>query len=109
MHMTHHSCPFITFKNSMTALAYYMDKGDTITIWAQIVYREGQGVYVMLLTNNKHLLVIYQRSHSKMMPEVGTINTVRQTLEMFPNQPVPRTRFDTNLIVFKCLHMYHDE
>ncbi|XP_067092087.1 cation channel sperm-associated auxiliary subunit epsilon-like [Osmerus mordax] len=74
MHMTHHSCPFITFKNSMTALAYYMDKGDTIIIWAQIVYTEGQGVHVMLLNNNKHLLIISQRSHSQMALEVGTIN-----------------------------------
>ena len=77
--MTHHSCPFITFKNSMTALAYYMDKGDSIKMWAHVVCTEGKGVHVILLNNNRHLLTMSQKSHSEVKKEVATLNMVRLT------------------------------
>ncbi|XP_067411349.1 cation channel sperm-associated auxiliary subunit epsilon [Emydura macquarii macquarii] len=37
-------CPYIEFKHSMDLNVYYLDMGDEVTFWAQIVYMENLGL-----------------------------------------------------------------
>lgn len=79
MRGTPHECPFISFQHSMDGLAYYLDKGDRMEFWAQVVYPEGKGVHVKLQNNKEHLLQIFQKSLIESVHQVDTVNTVRPT------------------------------
>ncbi|XP_035380176.1 cation channel sperm-associated protein subunit epsilon-like [Electrophorus electricus] len=57
------SCPFITFTHSMSKLTYYIDKGNCLELWADVVYPENKGVNVQLLSNRKQLLMIKERTY----------------------------------------------
>ncbi|XP_041756611.1 cation channel sperm-associated protein subunit epsilon isoform X2 [Coregonus clupeaformis] len=72
---SYHDCPFISFEHSMNTISYNMDKGDQMVLWAQIVYPEGKGVHVKLLSNNEDLLNIEQKSHFEGVNSVDTVNT----------------------------------
>ncbi|XP_029766897.1 cation channel sperm-associated protein subunit epsilon [Terrapene carolina triunguis] len=37
-------CPYLVFKHSMDLNVYYLDMGDEVTFWAQIVYMENLGL-----------------------------------------------------------------
>nr|XP_042702389.1 cation channel sperm-associated protein subunit epsilon [Chrysemys picta bellii] len=37
-------CPYVVFKHSMDLNVYYLDMGDEVTFWAQIVYMENLGL-----------------------------------------------------------------
>ncbi|TFK03237.1 nicotinamide N-methyltransferase-like [Platysternon megacephalum] len=37
-------CPYLVFKHSMDLNVYYLDMGDKVTFWAQIVYMENLGL-----------------------------------------------------------------
>ncbi|XP_075780988.1 cation channel sperm-associated auxiliary subunit epsilon isoform X1 [Pelodiscus sinensis] len=39
-------CPYIVFKHSMNLNVYYLDMGDEVTFWAQIVYMENLGLSI---------------------------------------------------------------
>uniref|UniRef100_A0A8C8VE94 Uncharacterized protein n=1 Tax=Pelusios castaneus TaxID=367368 RepID=A0A8C8VE94_9SAUR len=38
------TCPYIVFKHSMDLNVYYLDMGEEVTFWAQIVYMENLGL-----------------------------------------------------------------
>ena len=54
--ITHHDCPYVTFKHSMNNYGYYLDKGQELLFWAQVVYHEGKGVHIQVLRSRAKLL-----------------------------------------------------
>lgn len=55
-------CPYISFQHNMNSNIYYLDKGQNVTFWTQIVFLENMGLSVEvglyrpeLLKQRKHL------------------------------------------------------
>ncbi|XP_039093436.1 cation channel sperm-associated protein subunit epsilon isoform X4 [Hyaena hyaena] len=41
-------CPYVAFLNNIFTVFYFLDKGQNISIWTQIVYPENVGLYIMV-------------------------------------------------------------
>ncbi|XP_030111443.1 cation channel sperm-associated protein subunit epsilon-like protein isoform X7 [Mus musculus] len=41
-------CPYLAFQHNIHSQFYHMDKGESLTIWSQIVYPENRGLYIVL-------------------------------------------------------------
>ncbi|XP_059533249.1 cation channel sperm-associated auxiliary subunit epsilon-like [Myotis daubentonii] len=44
---TKEKCPFVTFHNNIR-IFYLLDKGESLSVWAQIVYPENNGLYIIM-------------------------------------------------------------
>ncbi|KAF7253284.1 Cation channel sperm-associated protein subunit epsilon, partial [Varanus komodoensis] len=49
-------CPYISFQHSMELNIYYLDKGDNVTFWTQIVFLENLGLSTDIKTYRSDLL-----------------------------------------------------
>ncbi|KAH0622536.1 hypothetical protein JD844_024923, partial [Phrynosoma platyrhinos] len=49
-------CPYISFEHNMNQNIYYLDMGDKVAFWAQIVFLENLGLSVNTEVFNSHLL-----------------------------------------------------
>ncbi|XP_052056191.1 cation channel sperm-associated auxiliary subunit epsilon-like isoform X2 [Apodemus sylvaticus] len=41
-------CPYLAFQHNVHSQFYHLDKGESLTIWTQIVYPENRGLYIVL-------------------------------------------------------------
>ncbi|XP_055465898.1 cation channel sperm-associated auxiliary subunit epsilon [Psammomys obesus] len=41
-------CPFLAFQHNIMRHFYFLDKGESLTVWSQIVYRENLGLYIIV-------------------------------------------------------------
>lgn len=45
---TKDKCPYMAFHNNVARVFYFLDKGETLTLWTQIIYPENTGLYVVV-------------------------------------------------------------
>lgn len=45
---TKEKCPFVAFHNNINRVFYILDKGENLSVWAQIVYPENNGLYIIV-------------------------------------------------------------
>ncbi|XP_037842011.2 cation channel sperm-associated auxiliary subunit epsilon isoform X9 [Chlorocebus sabaeus] len=45
---TKNKCPYMAFHNNVARVFYFLDKGETLTFWTQIIYPENTGLYVVV-------------------------------------------------------------
>nr|XP_054530846.1 cation channel sperm-associated auxiliary subunit epsilon isoform X5 [Pan troglodytes] len=57
---TKDKCPYMAFHNSVAHVFYFLDKGEALTVWTQIVYPENTGLYVIVESYGPKIL---QESH----------------------------------------------
>ncbi|XP_038671668.1 cation channel sperm-associated protein subunit epsilon-like isoform X1 [Scyliorhinus canicula] len=50
------TCPFKQFKHNLKYPVYYLDMGQSLTFWAEIIYEEEQGLQIEIIDYNKYLL-----------------------------------------------------
>ncbi|XP_051041733.1 cation channel sperm-associated auxiliary subunit epsilon [Phodopus roborovskii] len=48
IHKTKDKCPYMAFQHNILSDFYFMDKGESLTIWTQIVYPENIGLYIIV-------------------------------------------------------------
>ncbi|XP_038947388.1 cation channel sperm-associated auxiliary subunit epsilon isoform X18 [Rattus norvegicus] len=41
-------CPYLTFQHDVHSQFYHLDKGDSLTVWTQIVYPENRGLDILV-------------------------------------------------------------
>ncbi|KAL1764264.1 hypothetical protein HispidOSU_023546, partial [Sigmodon hispidus] len=41
-------CPYVAFQHNILSDFYFIDKGETLTIWTQIVYPENLGLFIIV-------------------------------------------------------------
>lgn len=49
-------CPYISFENNLSLNVHYVDMGDKVTFWGQIVYLENKGLSVDVEIHRPELL-----------------------------------------------------
>ncbi|XP_074844514.1 cation channel sperm-associated auxiliary subunit epsilon [Carettochelys insculpta] len=93
-------CPYIVFKHSMNLNVYYLDMGDEVTFWAQIVYMENLGLSTDVEIYRPELLmqttnVDYEQAHG--------ICTKNQLTHLFvgcpPSRHIVIDRYDGSTFV----------
>ncbi|XP_070929519.1 cation channel sperm-associated auxiliary subunit epsilon isoform X6 [Macaca nemestrina] len=45
---TKDKCPYMAFHNNVARVFYFLDKGEILTLWTQIIYPENTGLYVVV-------------------------------------------------------------
>ncbi|XP_074241537.1 cation channel sperm-associated auxiliary subunit epsilon isoform X10 [Saimiri boliviensis] len=55
---TKDSCPYMAFHNNIAYVFYFLDKGEALTVWAQIVYPENNGLYVIMESYGPKILEV---------------------------------------------------
>uniref|UniRef100_A0A8D0WXN9 Catsper channel auxiliary subunit epsilon n=1 Tax=Sus scrofa TaxID=9823 RepID=A0A8D0WXN9_PIG len=53
---TKEKCPFMAFHNNIFGVFYFLDKGQNLTVWAQIVYLENIGLYIIVESYGPNIL-----------------------------------------------------
>ncbi|ERE73548.1 transmembrane protein [Cricetulus griseus] len=48
IHKTNDKCPYMAFQHNILSDFYFMDKGEALTVWTQIVYPENMGLYIIV-------------------------------------------------------------
>nr|XP_020011979.1 uncharacterized protein C1orf101 homolog [Castor canadensis] len=56
-------CPYMAFHNNVFRVIYFLDKGENLSIWSQIVYPENTGLHTIVETYGPKVLAIAQDSH----------------------------------------------
>nr|XP_015217920.1 PREDICTED: uncharacterized protein C1orf101 homolog isoform X2 [Lepisosteus oculatus] len=72
---TAHTCTYFTFQHSMDIPAYYLDMGEQMELWAQIVYPENMGVNIQISGHRLDLLHVATRTRFEIASQVCTKNT----------------------------------
>ncbi|XP_053157874.1 cation channel sperm-associated auxiliary subunit epsilon isoform X2 [Hemicordylus capensis] len=67
-------CPYISFQYSMDFDHYYLDKGQNITFWTQIVFRENEGLSTDIEINRPELLKEKTYTHYEIARGICTKN-----------------------------------
>ncbi|XP_053515588.1 cation channel sperm-associated auxiliary subunit epsilon isoform X2 [Artibeus jamaicensis] len=60
---TKEKCPFVAFTTNIFYVFYFLDKGQNLTVWAQIVYPENIGLYIIVESYGPKLLKIKKQIH----------------------------------------------
>ncbi|XP_071475769.1 cation channel sperm-associated auxiliary subunit epsilon [Marmota flaviventris] len=47
-HLEKDNCPYRAFHNNISHMFYFLDKGNVLSIWAQIVYPENFGLHIIM-------------------------------------------------------------
>ncbi|XP_035136304.1 cation channel sperm-associated auxiliary subunit epsilon isoform X3 [Callithrix jacchus] len=55
---TKEKCPYMAFHNNIARVFYFLDKGETLTIWTQLVYPENNGLYVIMESYGPKILEV---------------------------------------------------
>ncbi|XP_037678312.1 cation channel sperm-associated protein subunit epsilon isoform X3 [Choloepus didactylus] len=53
---TKDTCPYMAFHNNIFRIFYFLDKGENLSVWAQIVYPENLGLYMIVESNGPKIL-----------------------------------------------------
>ncbi|XP_036925450.1 cation channel sperm-associated protein subunit epsilon [Sturnira hondurensis] len=56
-------CPFVAFSTNILYVFYILDKGQNLTVWAQIVYPENIGLYIIIESYGPKILRIKKQVH----------------------------------------------
>uniref|UniRef100_A0A673T3T7 Catsper channel auxiliary subunit epsilon n=1 Tax=Suricata suricatta TaxID=37032 RepID=A0A673T3T7_SURSU len=49
-------CPYVAFLNNIFSVFYFLDKGQNVSIWTQIVYPENVGLYIVVESYGPNIL-----------------------------------------------------
>ncbi|XP_043552687.1 cation channel sperm-associated protein subunit epsilon-like [Chiloscyllium plagiosum] len=49
-------CPFQQFKHNLEYPIYYLDMGESLHFWAEIIYKQESGLQIEIIDHNKNLL-----------------------------------------------------
>ncbi|XP_064239740.1 cation channel sperm-associated auxiliary subunit epsilon [Aotus nancymaae] len=55
---TKDKCPYVAFHNNIAHVFYFLDKGEALTVWTQIVYPENNGLYVIMESYGPKILEV---------------------------------------------------
>lgn len=55
---TKEKCPYMAFHNDIFHFSYLLDKGQNLSLWAQIVYPENIGLYIVVESYGPKILEI---------------------------------------------------
>ncbi|XDB58469.1 hypothetical protein ABFV05_012085 [Capra hircus] len=55
---TKEKCPYVAFHNDIFNFFYFLDKGQNLSLWAQIVYSENIGLYIVVESYGPKILEI---------------------------------------------------
>lgn len=55
---TKEKCPYVAFHNDIFSFFYFLDKGQNLSLWAQIVYSENIGLYIVVESYGPKILEI---------------------------------------------------
>ncbi|XP_070111780.1 cation channel sperm-associated auxiliary subunit epsilon isoform X3 [Equus przewalskii] len=56
-------CPYIAFHNNIFTVFYFLDKGQNLSVWAQIVYPENVGLYIIVESYGPKILEQKEQVH----------------------------------------------
>ncbi|XP_032173756.1 cation channel sperm-associated protein subunit epsilon isoform X1 [Mustela erminea] len=56
-------CPYMAFHNNVFSVFHFLDKGQNLSFWAQIVYTENLGLYVIVESYGPNILQEIQKVH----------------------------------------------
>ncbi|XP_063665510.1 cation channel sperm-associated auxiliary subunit epsilon isoform X11 [Pan troglodytes] len=79
---TKDKCPYMAFHNSVAHVFYFLDKGEALTVWTQIVYPENTGLYVIVESYGPKIL---QESHEISFEAAFGYCTKTLTLTFYQN------------------------
>lgn len=60
---TKEKCPYMAFHNNIFHVFYFLDKGQNLSIWAQIVYPENVGLYIVVESYGPNILQEKEQVH----------------------------------------------
>ncbi|XP_034866930.1 cation channel sperm-associated protein subunit epsilon [Mirounga leonina] len=60
---TKEKCPYMAFHNNILSVFYFLDKGQNLSIWAQIVYPENVGLYIVVESYGPNILQEKEQVH----------------------------------------------
>uniref|UniRef100_A0A2R9C3X4 Catsper channel auxiliary subunit epsilon n=1 Tax=Pan paniscus TaxID=9597 RepID=A0A2R9C3X4_PANPA len=79
---TKDKCPYMAFHNNVAHVFYFLDKGEALTVWTQIVYPENTGLYVIVESYGPKIL---QESHEISFEAAFGYCTKTLTLTFYQN------------------------
>ncbi|XP_063563173.1 cation channel sperm-associated auxiliary subunit epsilon isoform X1 [Gorilla gorilla gorilla] len=79
---TKDKCPYVAFHNNVAHVFYFLDKGEALTVWTQIVYPENTGLYVIVESYGPKIL---QESHDISFEAAFGYCTKTLTLTFYQN------------------------
>nr|XP_030861068.2 cation channel sperm-associated auxiliary subunit epsilon isoform X2 [Gorilla gorilla gorilla] len=79
---TKDKCPYMAFHNNVAHVFYFLDKGEALTVWTQIVYPENTGLYVIVESYGPKIL---QESHDISFEAAFGYCTKTLTLTFYQN------------------------
>ncbi|KAG8511809.1 Cation channel sperm-associated protein subunit epsilon, partial [Galemys pyrenaicus] len=56
-------CPYVAFECNISHTFYFLDKGDKLTIWAELVYPENTGLYIIVESYGPNILEKTEKIH----------------------------------------------
>uniref|UniRef100_A0A8C0JHF0 Catsper channel auxiliary subunit epsilon n=1 Tax=Canis lupus dingo TaxID=286419 RepID=A0A8C0JHF0_CANLU len=56
-------CPYVAFHNNIFSIFYFLDKGQNLSIWTQIVYPENMGLYIVVESYGPNILQEKDQTH----------------------------------------------
>uniref|UniRef100_A0A8C3S866 Uncharacterized protein n=1 Tax=Chelydra serpentina TaxID=8475 RepID=A0A8C3S866_CHESE len=87
IHNYQDTCPYLVFKHSMDLNVYYLDMGDEVTFWAQIVYMENLGLSTDVEIYRPELLMQTTNVDYEIARGICTKNQVSvMTVELQPSR-----------------------
>ncbi|KAF4018360.1 hypothetical protein G4228_009855 [Cervus hanglu yarkandensis] len=60
---TKEKCPYMAFHNDIIHFSYLLDKGQNLSVWAQIVYPENIGLYIIVESYGPKILEMKDKIH----------------------------------------------
>ncbi|KAB0376539.1 hypothetical protein FD755_010983 [Muntiacus reevesi] len=60
---TKEKCPYMAFHNDIVHFSYLLDKGQNLSVWAQIVYPENIGLYIIVESYGPKILEMKDKIH----------------------------------------------
>ncbi|XP_019356159.2 cation channel sperm-associated auxiliary subunit epsilon isoform X2 [Alligator mississippiensis] len=75
-------CPYLAFHHNIDLNVYYLDKGDEVTFWAQILFQENLGLFVDVRIHRPELLEQATHVEYEIAHEICTKN---QTITFYQN------------------------
>lgn len=79
---TQEVCPYISFQHNIELDSYYLDKGENISFWSQLVYLENLGSSTDILIHTTELLDQKTFMHYEIARGICTKNWVRGGIDI---------------------------
>nr|XP_020643448.1 uncharacterized protein C1orf101 homolog isoform X4 [Pogona vitticeps] len=96
-HALNEVCPYISFQHSVKLNVYYVDKGENVTFWTQIVFLENLGLSTEVTMYRAHLL----KRKSNLQYEIARgICTKNETTVLYHNHDYSKDQNYEEAIIF---------